>query len=111
MPRPSRLLISERGERRFRIHCREQPIKAEHLSLSLKETYIKDPVKRAVPPQQLRGAFRPDRAGARQFVRGVTAERNEVRNLFWIDGISLSDLFGPDAREFAAARRVKYHCT
>jgi hypothetical protein len=53
-------LISERGERRFRIHCRDQPIKAEHLSLSFKEAGFEDALKRAVPPQQLRGAFWPD---------------------------------------------------
>jgi hypothetical protein len=44
--------------------------------------------------KQLRGACWPDPGSAWQFVRRVTAERNEVRNLGWIDGISLPDLFG-----------------
>ena len=109
MLRPMSLLISERRERRFRIHCRDQPIKAEHLSLSLKETCIKDPIKRAVPPQQLRGAFWPDPGSARQFVRGITSERDKVRHLVWIDAISLPDLFGADAREFAAPRGIEDH--
>ena len=78
--------------------------------MSLKETRLKDPVKRAVPSQQLSGAFRPDPGCARQFVRRVTAERNKVRHLLWIDAISLPDLFGPDAREFATPRRVKDRC-
>ena len=65
------------------------------------------PIKRAVPPQQLRGAFWPDPGRARQFVRRITAERNEVRHLVWINAISLPDLFGPDAREFATPRRVE----
>ena len=97
-------MIGERGQRRVRIHRRDQSIKAKHLGLSLKETGLKDAVKRAVPPQQLRSAFRSDPGSARQFVGRVTAERNKVRYLFWIDAISLPDLFGPDAREFAAPR-------
>ena len=73
----------------------------------MKETCIKDPIKRPVPPQQLRGAFWPDPGSARQFVRGITSERDKVRHLVWIDAISLLDLFGPDAREFATPRRVQ----
>src|ERR1700722_9969049 len=105
--RPMSALNHECGERGFHIHCRDQPIKAEHLSLSSKEACAKDPIKRAIPPQQLRGAFWPDAGRARQFVRRVTAERNEVRHLVWINAISLPDLFGPDAREFATPRRVE----
>ena len=41
---------------------------------------------------------------------GITAWRDNVRHLIWIDAISLSDLFGPDAREFPARRRVKDCC-
>jgi len=104
-------LISEGGQRRFRIHRRDQPKKAERLSLSWKKTGIKDAIKRAVPPQQLRCAFRPYSGRARQFVRRVTAESDEVRHLLWVDAISLPDLFGPDAREFATARGVKDRCT
>jgi hypothetical protein len=37
---------------------------------------------RAVPSYQLSGAFRTDSGSARQFVRGITAERNEVRIIF-----------------------------
>jgi hypothetical protein len=33
------------------------PIEAEHLGLSLKETPLKDPIKRAVPLHQLGGTF------------------------------------------------------
>jgi len=40
----------------------------------------------------------------------IAAERNEVRHLFWIDAISLPDLFGPNARNFAAPRRVQDRC-
>ena len=69
----------------------------------MKETRLKDAIKRAVSPQQLRGAFWPDPGSATQFVRRVTAERNKVRNRGWIDGISLPDPFGPDAREFAVS--------
>jgi hypothetical protein len=76
----------------------------------LKKTGTKDPIKRAVPPQQLRSAFRPDPGRARQFVRGITSERNEVRNLVWIDGISLPDLFGPDARKFTTPRGIEDRC-
>jgi hypothetical protein len=48
----------------------------------LKETGLEDPIKRAVPLHQLSGAFRTDSGCARQFVRGITAERNEVRIIF-----------------------------
>jgi hypothetical protein len=73
----------------------------------LKETGLKDPIKRAVPLHQLSGAFWPNPGGAGQFVGRITPERNEVRYLFWIDAISLLDLFRPDARNFAAPRRVE----
>jgi hypothetical protein len=63
-------------------HGRDQPKEAEHLSLCLKETGLEDPIKRAVPLHQLSGAFRTESGSARQFVRGITAERNEVRIIF-----------------------------
>jgi hypothetical protein len=43
-------------------------------------------------------AFWPDPGSARHLVGRVTAERNEVRHLVWMDAISLLNLFGPDAR-------------
>jgi hypothetical protein len=107
---PCRLLIGERGQRRFRIHRRDQLIEAEHLSLSLKETGLEDPIKRAVPLHQLGRAFWPDSGSARQFVRRVPAERDEVRHLVWIDAISLLDLFGPNTGYFPAPRRVQDRC-
>jgi hypothetical protein len=73
----------------------------------LKETCIKDAIKRSVPPHQLSCVYWPDSGRARQFVRRVTAERDKVRHLLWINAIPLLDLFGPDAREFAAPRRVQ----
>jgi hypothetical protein len=99
--------MGKRWQRRFRIHRRNQAEKAKHLSLSLKQTRLKDPLKRIVPSQQLSGAFRTDPGRARQFVGRVTAERDKVRHLLWIDAISLPDLFGPYAREFATPRRVQ----
>lgn len=70
-----RLLIREQGPRRCRIHRRDQPIEAEHLSLGLKEICLKDPIKRAVASHQLRGAFWLNPGCARQFVRRITAEK------------------------------------
>jgi hypothetical protein len=67
----------------------------------LKETSIEDTIKRAVPPQQLRGAFPSDPGSSRQFVRRITAECNKLRHSVWINARSLPGLFGPDAREFA----------
>jgi hypothetical protein len=67
----------------------------------------KDGIKRSVPPQQLRCAFRSDAGRARQFIRRVTAERDKVRHLLWIDAISLPDLFGLNARNLSAPRWVK----
>jgi hypothetical protein len=52
-------------------------------------------------------AFWPDSGSARQFVRGVSAERNKVRHLVWIDVVSLPDLLRPDARYFPTPRRVQ----
>jgi hypothetical protein len=103
-------LISEWGERRFRIHRRDQPKEAEHPSPGLKKTGLMDPIKRAVSSQQLSGPFWPDSSGARQFVRRVTAERDEVRYSLWINAITLPHLLGPDAREFTAPRRVQNRC-
>jgi hypothetical protein len=85
-------------------HRRDQPIKAEHLSLSLKETCLKGPIKRGPPPQQLRSAFWPGPGRARQFVRKVPSERDKVRHLVWIDVISLPDLFRPAPRRVEDTR-------
>jgi hypothetical protein len=60
---------------------------------------------------QLSGALWPDSGCARQVVRGIAAERNEVRHLVWIDAVSLPDLFRPNARDFAAPRRIEDRCT
>jgi hypothetical protein len=49
----------------------------------------------------------PNPARAWQFVGWITAERNKVGNLLRIDAISLPDLLGTDARNFAASRRVE----
>jgi hypothetical protein len=38
-----------------------------------------------------------------QFVGWIAAKRNEVGYLFWIDAISLPDLFRTDASNFAAS--------
>ena len=75
--------------------------------MGFKETCFKDPIKRAIPPQQLRGAFWSDPGNARQFVRRVTAKRNKVRYLVWLDTISFKDLFRADGREFPTTRRVE----
>jgi hypothetical protein len=58
------MLAADRGARaRVLSHPSSQlSERAQHLSLSLKETCIKEPIKRAVPPQQLGSALRPDPA-------------------------------------------------
>jgi hypothetical protein len=76
----------------------------------LKETGFEDAIKRSLPLQQLSGALWPDSGSAGQFVRGIAAERNEVRHLVWIDAVSLPDLLRPDARYFPAPRRVQDRC-
>ena len=73
----------------------------------MKQTRLTDPMKRAVPSHQLSGAFRTDSRGVRQFVRRITAERDKVRHLVWINAISFPHLFGPDARYSAAPRPVE----
>ena len=88
----------------------DRSIEAEHLRLTWEETRVKDAIKRSVPPHQLRPTFWPNPGSARQFVGRITAERNEVRHLFWIDAISLPDLLGPDPRNFAAPRREEDRC-
>ena len=95
---------------RLRIHRRDQPKETEHSNLTLKETRLNDPIKRAVPRRQPRGAFWLDPGSARQFVGRITPERNEVRHSVWINTISFPDLFGPDARYFPAPRRVQDRC-
>jgi hypothetical protein len=74
------LLIVERRQRRFRIHRPDQPIKAEHLSLSLKETYLRGPIKRGAPPQQLRSAFWPGPGRAKRQRRSHMAMK-QLRSL------------------------------
>jgi hypothetical protein len=63
-----------------------------------------------MPSDQLSCALWADTGGAGQFVRGVAAERNEVRNLLWVNAISLANLVGPDTRNFAAPRRIQDGC-
>ena len=48
------------------------------------------------------GAYWSNPSSSWQFIGRITAQRDEVGHLFRIDAISLADLFGPDAREFAA---------
>jgi hypothetical protein len=86
-------------QRRFCIHCRDQPIEAEHLHLSVKEACIQDSIKCAVPLHQLSGSFRTFSDSARQFVGRIAVERNEVRHLLGINAIPLLDLFRLDARD------------
>jgi hypothetical protein len=93
-------LIREQGERRFRIHCCDQPLEAEHLSLSWKETGFEDAIKGAVPLHELSGAFWSGTGGTRQFVGRIAAQRNEIQHLVWIDAIPLPDPFGPNAWDF-----------
>jgi hypothetical protein len=66
-------LIGERGQRRFRIHCCDQPVEAEHLGLSWKETGFEDAIKCPVSLHQLSGALWSDSGGAGQFVGRITA--------------------------------------
>jgi hypothetical protein len=77
---------------RPRIHRGDQSIETQRLPFSSEQTAVKDPIKRPVSPHQLSGTLWPDPGRARQFVGRITAERNEVRHLFWIDAISLPDL-------------------
>ena len=51
-----------------------------------------------VCPSVARGAFRIDSGSARQFVRGITAERNDVRIIFLAHQLG----FGPAAKPLAA---------
>jgi hypothetical protein len=50
----------------------------------------------------LSGAYWPNPGGSWQFIRRIAAQRDEIGCLFRIDAISLPDLLGPDARNFAA---------
>jgi hypothetical protein len=58
----------------------------------------------------LSGAYWPNPGSSWQFIGRIAAQRDEVGYLFRIGAISLADLFGPDAREFAAPRRVEDRC-
>ena len=69
--------------RRFRIHRRNQPIEAERVSLGLKKTGIKDAIKRTVPPQQLRCAFRPTSAAPGNLSEG--SPRSAMKSGTWLD--------------------------
>jgi site-specific DNA recombinase len=45
--------------------------------------------------QQRRGAGCADAGGTWNFVRGITAQGDGIRNLFWIDAISRANFVGP----------------
>ena len=76
----------------------------------MKETCIKDAI--GVPYRLSNCAARvgPTPAAPGNLSEGVTAKRDKVRHLLWINAISLPDLFGPDARKFTTPRRVKDRC-
>ena len=100
----------QQRQRRRRIHRGDELIKAEHLRPSLKQTGVKDAIKRPVSPHQFCSALWPNSRRAGQLVGRIAPKRNEVWYLFRIDAVPLPDLIRPHARNFAAPHRVEDCC-
>ena len=67
----------------------------------------KDAVERPVTSHEVGSAFWTDPGGAGQFIGRIAAKRDEVGYLFRVDAVSLPDLFGADARDFAGPHGIE----
>ena len=105
---PVGAVLRQRRQRRRRVERRDAPVAAERLRLGGEATGLEQRVERPVLREQGRGGLGADAACARDLVRGVAAERDEVRDLLRLDAVPLADLGRPDPRDLAhAAHRLQ----
>src|SRR5262249_60938587 len=71
---------------------------------------LEDALERAIAAQQVRRALGANPLGPGDTVRGVAAQRNEIRHLRGLNAVALAHLARADARHFAGADRLQDGC-
>ena len=101
--RPVRRRRAELRQRRRRVHRRDLAVE-QQLVRDLGEAAVCQRLReRAVLLQHVGGLLRPDAGRARDLVRRVTAQRDEVRHLRRLDAVALAHLGRADPRQLGDA--------
>ena len=106
---PGRLLVVERRQRRVAVHRRDVPVEPQRLRLGGEAALLERGLEAAVLAEHRGRRLRADAARARDLVRRIAAERDEVRHLSGLDPVALADLGRPDPRQRAAAHLRLQH--
>src|SRR6185503_17585698 len=104
---PSWRLVAQPGYGGGFVHRGNRSIKPQFVGQRRKTSIFQGGFKRSVFAKDGSGAFRTDPRRARNFVRWVTAQRDEIGHLFRFDTVSRRYRRWPDAKHFAAASRLK----
>ena len=94
---------SSGGQRRLAIHRRDVPVEPQRVRLGREAALLERRLEAAVLGEQRGGRLRADSAGARDLVRRIAAQRDEVRYLGRLDAVALAHLCRPDAGQRPAA--------
>jgi hypothetical protein len=98
---PGRCLYRDLRQRRFLIHGGDGAVKFEILSPFGKASGFQHRSETALLPDEGRGALRAEARRARQSIRWIAAQCDEIRHLFGRDPVALVHLLRPDARHLA----------
>ena len=108
-PSQSGSRVRKLGQRRLGVHRRDALVEAQLVRLRGEASVVEHRLERLVLREQRRGGLRPDALRAGQLVRGIAAQRDEVRHLLRLDAVALAHLVRADARDLAdAANRLEH---
>src|ERR1700688_1572258 len=104
---PGRRQVVDARHGRLAVHGGDRTIETQLLGLFDKAAGLEDRRQAAVFLQQRRRAAGADARRARQFVRRIAAQRDEVRHLGGLDAVTRTDLGRADPLHAAAADRIE----
>ena len=101
-PRPPvGLMVGQRRDLGAGVHRRDPPVHAQCIGLRREPSSLEELLEARVLREEARRRLGADPAGARDLVRRISAECDEVGNLLRLDAVALADLRGADPRELA----------
>src|SRR5207247_1451271 len=101
--RPQWGLFFEGRERGRGVQRRDSPVETQVLRNRRESSSLQSALQRSVLAQELGCSLRPDARRARQLVRGVAAQRDEVGDLLRLDVVALANLVRADPGQLADA--------
>src|SRR5262245_42150951 len=104
---PRRDLGLQRRKRSGPVHGGDRTIKAKLIRLRLETAGREHILKRPILPEKTSGGSRSHPPGAGYLVRGIAAQRNEIRNLRRLHPIALAHLRRTDPRHLTRLDRLK----